>query len=561
MNDSRTKQCAAARSAARLTRLLLAIGVSALAATTASAQLIVTEMMINPKSDGDVAWEWIEVFNSGGGAIDLDGAIFGKLAEAENTTTNISSATASNTSIPAGAAAVLYNGVPSGFNDGLFRSAWGLPASVPLIAVEGFPELSNSGTNRNFGLWPSETAYRLTLSDDGMGTMRVSGFGGTSLHMNYAAGFPSTSASGPSLAWNGAGSYQDGANWSLSEAGGANVTSVPVIQSDAPLNDTDDIANPGRVPPGSAAPGLLITEIMYDPASSDASWEWVEIFNSTGQTVNFSATPYVFHDTTTANSGDLEAPNVAAGVLPHGKAAVLFSSTLTTQHMIDAWDPGGALGTLFIPVDEFPSLSNEGDTIALWDDFSVYASAAASTDPARTTDGAIAVVAYDDATPAWPANNDKASIYLSNLVLPPSAGSSWSRSQSPDSVGSANATAALADVPLHPGGDVGSPGTFGAVVPPTGDADFDDDGDVDGRDFLVWQRGLGVGASHAAGDADGNGSVDAADLAIWRGQFGAPAVAATVTTPEPTALLLAGFGVIASQLARRRRFPQTPTAI
>jgi hypothetical protein len=40
------------------------------------------------------------------------------------------------------------------------------------------------------------------------------------------------------------------------------------------------------------------------------------------------------------------------------------------------------------------------------------------------------------------------------------------------------------------------------------DADFDNDNDVDGADFLVWQRGLGAtGASNGTGDANGNGVV------------------------------------------------------
>ncbi|MCH8840516.1 MAG: hypothetical protein IH831_07530, partial [Planctomycetes bacterium] len=45
-------------------------------------------------------------------------------------------------------------------------------------------------------------------------------------------------------------------------------------------------------------------------------------------------------------------------------------------------------------------------------------------------------------------------------------------------------------------------------------ADFDEDGDVDGKDFLTWQRGLGIllGAAHGDGDADGDGDVDLADL-------------------------------------------------
>ena len=53
-------------------------------------------------------------------------------------------------------------------------------------------------------------------------------------------------------------------------------------------------------------------------------------------------------------------------------------------------------------------------------------------------------------------------------------------------------------------------------------ADFDRDNDVDGHDFLRWQRGLGIaaGAVKSNGDANGDHGVNAADLAIWRQEFG-----------------------------------------
>ena len=64
-------------------------------------------------------------------------------------------------------------------------------------------------------------------------------------------------------------------------------------------------------------------------------------------------------------------------------------------------------------------------------------------------------------------------------------------------------------------------------------ADFDNDGDVDGRDFLAWQRGYGtaIGATFAQGDADRDGDVDAADLGIWSANFGP--LAATLSVPNP----------------------------
>ncbi len=60
-------------------------------------------------------------------------------------------------------------------------------------------------------------------------------------------------------------------------------------------------------------------------------------------------------------------------------------------------------------------------------------------------------------------------------------------------------------------------------------ADFNEDGEVSGFDFLAWQRGLGTpAATKADGDADGNMIVDAVDLGIWQASYGtsSPLVAA-----------------------------------
>ena len=53
-------------------------------------------------------------------------------------------------------------------------------------------------------------------------------------------------------------------------------------------------------------------------------------------------------------------------------------------------------------------------------------------------------------------------------------------------------------------------------------ADFDGDNDVDGTDFLAWQRGFGTisGATKSDGDANGDGAVNGVDLAIWNSAYG-----------------------------------------
>ena len=78
----------------------------------------------------------------------------------------------------------------------------------------------------------------------------------------------------------------------------------------------------------------------------------------------------------------------------------------------------------------------------------------------------------------------------------------------------------------------------GPVGPP---GDFDDDGDVDGGDFLAWQRG------------ESPNPLTSDDFIEWQNNFGAPGtLAAVATVPEATSLLLATCGLTAFALHRRR---------
>ena len=68
--------------------------------------------------------------------------------------------------------------------------------------------------------------------------------------------------------------------------------------------------------------------------------------------------------------------------------------------------------------------------------------------------------------------------------------------------------------------------------------DFNDDGKVDGRDFLAWQRG------------DSPTSLSATDLMDWQQNYGMGALVASVSVPEPTSALLLTLGL--ATLVRRR---------
>lgn len=98
-------------------------------------------------------------------------------------------------------------------------------------------------------------------------------------------------------------------------------------------------------------------------------------------------------------------------------------------------------------------------------------------------------------------------------------------------------------------------GTLSVIADIVENADFDGDGDVDGGDFLIWQRGFGLTAQedNSLGDANGDGDVNEADLAIWHTQYAEPGelVATQTAVPEPGTVFLGA--VLATFMTCRRR--------
>jgi hypothetical protein len=93
----------------------------------------------------------------------------------------------------------------------------------------------------------------------------------------------------------------------------------------------------------------------------------------------------------------------------------------------------------------------------------------------------------------------------------------------------------------------GTSGIFTAQLPRQ-PGDFDNDGDVDGADFVAWQTNfpLASGATLATGDADGDGDVDGADFVVWQTHFPTSASGATSPVPEPAAGVLALIALVAT---------------
>lgn len=83
-------------------------------------------------------------------------------------------------------------------------------------------------------------------------------------------------------------------------------------------------------------------------------------------------------------------------------------------------------------------------------------------------------------------------------------------------------------------------------------ADFNKDGQVDGLDFLIWQRGIPNGSTHAEGDANGDTIVNGLDLAIWTEQYGVALPHQVSVVPEPSTVTLCIFLSIFLGTSRRR---------
>lgn len=453
-----------------------------------------------------------------------------------------------NTIVPAGGVAVLYPGSDLGYAPERFTSAWG--SSVNLIPVVGFTSLTATDA---IGLWPSQSAHAADALPGTTAPRRT--FASAAALLNFAIGFPEV-RNRRSMAWKGTGSWSDGSQWVESTAGAEGApgpyqerTSIETTIATALINNTVDRGNPGFLPSGAASAGLLITEIMFAPATpvapsgwSSGDFEWVELFNNTAAPIDFAATPHTFDDFV----GELDEPNVDAGELGVGEVGILFNAAkLTVGQMETMW---GA-DKNFIPVAQWPALNNAGgDTIAIWNDHDLYLDEAIDEEDHRSHASAVAAVVYNTVAaqgwPSIPAGNGR-SISLKSLTADPNVGVSWARTgTSAELPQSYHASQLSEQVVDHPGGDIGSPGYAPGSVA-TLEGDFNGDGRVNAADYTKWRDNLG-------------GLYTASDYTKWKANFGAGTGSggiAGAVVPEPgAAMLLAAIAMIgAGRSARCRR--------
>jgi len=243
---------------------------------------------------------------------------------------------------------------------------------------------------------------------------------------------------------------------------------------------------------------LRIVELHYNPSNGDQH-EFIELINTGLTTVSldgvkiddFASTPYEFQSGQTLASGAriVVARNPTDFTNFYGGAINLAAGA--------GYDPG--------------NLSNGGELISL-----------------VGPDGSLLQrFTYNDAG-GWPNAADGVGPsleYVGPLTLTedPFAGSISDPFDMPSNWRASNTNG-------------GTPGTGDPIV--SNSADFDGDGDVDGRDFLTWQRGFGLqspNGTKADGDADSDADVDGNDLGVWQAQFGTPAPLFASLTSSDTA--------------------------
>ncbi|MEM8860248.1 MAG: Calx-beta domain-containing protein, partial [Chloroflexota bacterium] len=197
----------------------------------ASPNLIITEIMHNPSSS-EPDWEWIEVYNAGAGTVDLSGFV----VDDENSIAHPGSNIASG-SIPAGSAAILYNGDALAAAD--FEAAWG---NVNLIAVSGWTSL-RMGLNANtdsVGIWSDFASYA--------GDHQTQN--NTIARLDYSNGFvsswPTTNNSASFYLISLGADPTEGTNWRLSSEGGNTPINTGYQSAAAGGNSGNDVGSPGQ---------------------------------------------------------------------------------------------------------------------------------------------------------------------------------------------------------------------------------------------------------------------------------------------------------------------------
>gem|GEM_PF-2503315 len=386
-------------------------------ASSANINLIFSEIMYDPASPED-NWEWIEIYNAGANTVDLSGFVIDDNNASAHPVANISGG-----SIAAGERAILFNADDLTASD--FALAWG--AGINLIPVTNWGAMALNNGGDRIALWADFASYS----------------GDHAQHANALISF-----SYPDLGANTGSIYlvdlvdpTNPGNWLQSDLAGV-VTPLGSVY--ASLNAGGNVGNELGSPGGSFLPQLVISEIMFNPASPEDNWEWIEIYNAGATSVDLSG--FVIDD---INASAHTSANIASGSIAPGQSAVLYNADdILAADFEAAW--GAGINLVGVTNWGAMALNNGGDTLALWTDFASY-----SGDHAAHANALVSV--------AYPGDLDDGfgSIYLADL----SDQASWSLSSN-GAVSPLFTAYTSSGAGGNSGSDVASPGPNGGSTGP-----------------------------------------------------------------------------------------------
>ena len=215
------------------------------------------------------------------------------------------------------------------------------------------------------------------------------------------------------------------------------------------LNDAAQpaIGSPGNGDAIEVTPelNLVFSEIMFNPASAEDNWEWVELFNAGANAVDLSG--FVIDD---GNGTAHPSANIASGLIGAGETAVLYNADdVSAADFAAAWGQG--INLVAVTNWSAMGLNNGGDTLGLWQSFADY-----------TGDNEIQNNALISVTYPGDIDDDAGSLYLTDLADQNSFALSTDGVNTP--AGGAAYTSQAAGG--NGGADVGSPGGFISDIQP-----------------------------------------------------------------------------------------------
>ncbi|MDF0717303.1 BspA family leucine-rich repeat surface protein, partial [Muricauda sp. 334s03] len=198
---------------------------------------------------------------------------------------------------------------------------------------------------------------------------------------------------------------------------------------------------------------LTITEIMYNPSSTEDDWEWIEVYNPTNTDLDISG--YVIDDN---DNNSHTSANIVSGVIPAMSSAILFNADdITEEDFLAVW---GTVDLIAVTNWGTMELDNSGDTIGIWDSFSSYSG------DNETQTNIIEQVTFTNDGATWPSDDGAGSIYLTDLNADNNNGANWSLSTDGTSTPLFESYIGNA-VNGNSGNDVGSPGIQIIIEPDT----------------------------------------------------------------------------------------------